>query len=310
MATKIFINGGTGFLNWNVAANWSPVASVPGNGDDVILNADSPNCAINTNTAAINSFDASAYTNVLSSSSTLQVRGTSSATNNIIFGSGMTQNWTGLLSITTTGTNKILNLTTNGKTIRAITVNAAGTSLVFQGAVNCSTSTITLSSGTLNTGGYSVSCGILNISGSTTRSFIGTGSVITLVSTGNVFNAGTTTNLSFSNATSYEITDTSATSKTFIGGGLSYSEVIFTGDNIRITGNNTFTTLNLNNAGTTNGTLFTAFTKQTIGSFVGNGSANNLTKLSSITAGSPFIFIGNSSDITESYLSIKDCWVQ
>ena len=80
MADKYWVGGGSS-SNWDAASNtnWSATdggannASVPANGDDVFLKS-AADCALNTHTANLNSFDMTSYTGTLSGTQNIKIK--------------------------------------------------------------------------------------------------------------------------------------------------------------------------------------------------------------------------------------------
>lgn len=129
----------------------------------------------------------------------------------------------------------------------------------------------------------------------------------TLTGTGTLWDATTGSSLTLNAETStISATNTSATAKTLNLGDKTYNTVTITGDNIRINNSNTITTLNVNNAGRTNGLKLTSGNIQTITNFTSNGSAGNLSKLVGSTSGSAASISKSSNIVSEDYLSIQD----
>ncbi len=98
MASRFFISGGTG--DWNSTTNWSDTSggasgfSVPIAGDDVFLDANSGAGTLTVNvTSACDSFNCTGFIGTLDGSSQL------SSYSNVTWGSGMTNNYTGLLRL-------------------------------------------------------------------------------------------------------------------------------------------------------------------------------------------------------------------
>ena len=85
-----------------------------------------------------------------------------------------------------------------------------------------------------------------------------------------------------------------------------YPTVIFSGDNISVSGNNQFDTLAINNAGGANGIKFTASSTQTMRNFSNNGSSGSVNKMRSLTDGSQYSLALQGTVETVSYVDIKD----
>jgi hypothetical protein len=114
-----------------------------------------------------------------------------------------------------------------------VAFNGTGGVWALQDAFNIGSRQLTLTAGTLNTNDVSVTCGDMNISGTTTRTLTLATSTVTCTS----WTATTVTNLTLT-ATSALIVMTG--SNTFAGGGKTYGRVQFTGTTCTISGNNTF----------------------------------------------------------------------
>lgn len=198
--------------------------------------------------------------------------------------------------------------TSAGKTFGAVTVQMVGGTLTLQDNLALSsTSTFTLNNGTLAANGKDVTAGAFDSSNSNTRTITMGAGTWTVNGTGTVWNLATITNLTLNENTSVlVVSDTSATAKTFAGGGETYYTATFSGDNITVSGANTFSTLNLNTAGLTNGLKLTAGTTQTVTTFASNGSSGSLAKLVSTSAGSAATISKVSGNVCEDYMSIQD----
>jgi hypothetical protein len=149
--------------------------------------------------------------------------------------------------------------------------------------------------------------GLFSSSNSNTRTITMGSGTWTLTGTGTVWTTATATNLTVTpDSSTINITDTSITGKTFTGGGKTFGNITFTGDNITVVGSNTFNQFRLANAGLTTGLLLTAGTTQTVSGFSNNGTAGNLTKLLSTSAGTPATLSKSSGNVSTNYMSIKD----
>ena len=138
--------------------------------------------------------------------------------------------------------------------------------------------------GTFNSNGYTVThtaAGFVSTSGSTR--------VITMGSSQWVFNSSSSTpwNVTISgltvnaNTSTIEIANTGATSKTFAGAGLTYNILKATGNNILVTGSNTFDTIHLNCPGCNLGLQLPTGGNTTFTNLISAGSAGNLVELKS-----------------------------
>jgi alpha-tubulin suppressor-like RCC1 family protein len=80
------------------------------------------------------------------------------------------------------------------------------------------------------------------------------------------------------------ISDQSGVAKNFDGGSSTYNDIVFSGDNITVSGSNTFNNFEVNNAALTTGLKITSGTTQNISNITSNGGLGNLTKISASTA--------------------------
>lgn len=149
--------------------------------------------------------------------------------------------------------------------------------------------------------GFTVNAGIYSVSGTETRALtIGSGTLV-LQGTGTVFDATDTTNLTVIAATgTISITDTSATAKTFIGGGLTYPVLQYTTGGtgaIILTGANTFT--RIAKSGSTTKTI--TFPGGVTTSFTGT------TPLPSGTSGNLQTFQSSSGQCTCQFTEVCNC---
>lgn len=231
---------------------------------------------------------------------------------NLILGTGMTcTTGSGTLTFSSTTSQTI---TTNGVQINhPITFNGVGGSWTLQDSLNmdgASVRTLTLTNGTFNANGYNVTCGNFSSSNSNTRTITMGSGTWTLTGTGNVWNTNTAAGLTFSGASStIVITDTSASSKTFIGASASTVFGTLTipaggsGQIIMGATNKTFATINIAGPKTVswnNGTTYTV-TNLNI-----TGSAGNLVTFVSATPGSQYTLSVASGDVYARYVSLQD----
>jgi len=165
------------------------------------------------------------------------------------------------------------------------------------GTIN-GTSSLTLG-GIINIGGNNLN--VANATGTLTLSntISGAGG-ITISGTGNLALGANYT------AGSISVTDLTNNLKIFAGGGHTFGNFTVSGDNVVITGNNTFSVLAINNAGLANGLKFASGSTQTVLDLTTNGSAGNLAKLTASTTGSAATISKSGGRIAVDYMSIQD----
>ena len=208
MANRFFVGGNgnnwhvtSGNTNWATSSGGAANATEPGTSDVAIFDASSPACTVNL-APTIQGLDCQGgtgnYANTLScGGNTFTIN--SSGAGAFRLSSGMT--FTSPGSITFTHTSGTANLTSAGQTFPSIVINGAGgttqqqDNLLINAAQN---SALQLTSGTFDMNGFSLTCPLFQISGSTTRAFK-MGSTLTVggnISNGQtIWNSGTTTNL-------------------------------------------------------------------------------------------------------------------
>lgn len=187
------------------------------------------------------------------------------------------------------------------------TINSTGTKSL--GAALSATGTFTLTSGTFDANDNSVGAAAFSSSNSNTRAVTMGSGTWSLSGTGSAWDASTATNLTITPETStIKFTDTSATGKTFAGGGKTYNNIWFAGGagggSYTISGSNTFEDFK-DNGSAAHSLIFTTGTTQTVRSFTVSGSAGNLITITSTDTGTHnLVKVGNSS-VESDYLDIQ-----
>jgi hypothetical protein len=249
------ITGAAGGGNWSAGGSWvggvAPTAS-----DDVLLTATSGNITIDAG-AACNSLNCTGYTGTLTHTAavTLTIGSSTAGLTSVALKlvSGMTY------TLGNTGTSAINFISTSAtqqsvdfgsKSCGPITFNGSGGSWQFVSAVSIvqsSSGIITLTAGSLDMNGQTITAGGVNSTNSNTRSLtLGAAAISVGCNGGNLWNLTTTTGLTFSAGTSTITVGANSDNVNFAGGGLSYNNVIFTnGARCGITGVNTFANLSI-----------------------------------------------------------------
>jgi len=174
-------------------------------------------------------------------------------------------------------------LTCNGATLGSTTINGSGITVTLGSALIGSTLTVTQGTFTTSASNYAVTLSSFNSSNTNVRTITLNGSTVTLSGV-NGFSMTTSTNATLNAGTS-TISMTSASAKTFGGGGLTYYNLNQGGAGaLTITGSNTFN--NIANTTQPASVLFTAGTTSTFTSFSLSGTSGNLITIGSVTAAS------------------------
>ena len=304
MADRYWV-GGTGTWNTSTTTNWSATsggaggASVPTSADIVIFDGNS-----NTGTTAFtvtisvtaNCLDLTfgGAGGVLDGVMTLAGTGTLNIYGSMtLVSTNLSITCTGLISFVATTTGKTV--TTAGQTMTCdITFNGVGGTwqLLSNLTLATVTRTITLTNGTFDANGYNVTAGIFDSANSNTRALklgSGTWNIIGSDATATAWNLGTTTGMTLTPGTA-TINMSSATAKTFAGGGLTYPILNQGGTGaLTITGSNTFNTIiNTTQPATVS---FTAATTTTVTNFMLSGISGSLITIGSVTAASHTISV-------------------
>lgn len=223
MANRFWVTGGNG--TWTSTTNWSATsggargASVPTAADSVFFDrAATYTVSIATGSVCLN-ITVSAGTVTFGSSATLTISGSMS----LIAGTLWTNTSPIVFASTATGRT----ITTNGVTFAAnITFSGVGGAWTLGSALT-TTGLITISSGTFNTGNFSLTASQLSSTVTTTRA-INLGSSTVTLSNATPINISSTTGLTFTHGTSL-INCTSTATLTFTSPGLTFYDVSFTG---------------------------------------------------------------------------------
>lgn len=163
-------DAGGGDYNWGTANNWHGSVTdhvKPTTGDDVVFN-NAVNCVVNEATAALNSFDMTGYTGILSGASTVTVSGTAGSTTVCLFAGTIT--WTGLLNLTPPATATIdvtFGSLTTAQTSGGVTIagTTTGKAVFIDNLYMASTKNLVLTSGTLYADGASSTSGLTHYFG-------------------------------------------------------------------------------------------------------------------------------------------------
>ena len=235
MANKYW-RGGTASWDGTATGKWSSdpstfvQATLPTSADDVFFDSTSTGtvtiAAGNTGAGSIN---CTGFAGTITGTAAISVVGS------ITLNGTMTYSHTGTVTITGTST-----LTTASKTFSGITINGASAALTLADPLNISTRLLTVTQGTLNTGGFSITASQLVTSGASAKTINLSSSIIDLssqVSFGGssiTFNAGTS-QINLTGASP----GISATGFTFYNVSLTNTAI----SSFSITGSNTFNNL-------------------------------------------------------------------
>lgn len=311
MASKFWV-GGTGTWDQSSTTHWSSTsggatgAAVPTASDDVFFDANSGTgtCTISANAPcnSINSTNSTLHTLALSASVTVTIGSATAGASSVALDfSGFTAltiaSTDAFSFISTSTTQQNVNFNNLGLSSANVTFNGVAGSWKLTGTVNTA-GTITLTNGTLNTNGQTISAAILNAANTNTRTLTLGASAITLTGTAFPWTLNTVTNLTF-NANTSTITLTGA-SGGFAGGGLTYNNVSLTGSgNQLINQANTFANLTRTGTAVQTDELILNASQTITGTLTltGNSLTNRLLVLSG-TLGTPFTLTAAAVSLT------------
>jgi hypothetical protein len=290
MATRYWVGGSgnwdaTSTTNWSASSGGGSGASAPTSADNVIFDTNSnivtgifTVTVTGTSAGPANCLDFStisldgAMTLTMGATAELDVYGslTLPATN---------FTWSG-----TSGASLVFKSTTTGKTITTNGVTLTGMGVTFNGVggtwvlqdnftipSNCTT---TLTAGTLDFNGKTLSTGTFSSSNSNVRGlkFDSAGTLQLTGSGASTYDGATSTNMTITGMNTGLINCTSSSAKTFAGGGLYYPKLTQSGTGtMTITGNNTF--YDINNLVQPTTFTFTAGSTTTFNNFSINGTS-------------------------------------
>jgi hypothetical protein len=224
---------------------------------------------------------------------------------NLLVSSGMT--WTdGAATTTFAATSGTKLITTNGKVLTSLTFGGVGGTWQLQDALSVGAArTITLTSGTLDLNGKTLTAGLFSSSNSNTRVLTMTGSSVVILGSGtSAWTMATSINATV-NASGSTVTMSSAVAKTFSGGGLTYGTLIQGGAGaLTVAGSNTFADISNTTQPAT--VRLTAGTTQTVSAFSLSGTSGNLITLDTTAAGTRATLSDASGIVSVSFVSIKD----
>ena len=256
---------------------------------------------LDTNIFSARNVDFTGYAGTWNATSTAIIYG------NLKLSTGMTLTAT-LSAMTFGATSGTQQITTNAKTIDfPLTFNGVGGTFQLQDALTMgSTRTATLTNGTLDLFGKTLTVGtaFTTATGTKNLTFNG-GTLVCPTAATTAFNNAVPTNFTTTAGTGTgTISMTAATAKTFVGGGSTFNCTINQGGAgaLTITGSNTFS--NITNTVQPASVLFTAGTTSTFSNFSLSGTSGNLITIGSVTAASHTLSKA-SGTVSSDYLSIS-----
>lgn len=273
-----------------------PAATYPASGSTTTVNANYNIGTIDMNLRTANTMTLATGTN------------TPAIYGNWINGTGTTLTGTGNMTFAGRGSQTI---TSAGKTFtQTMTFAMEGGSVTLQDSFVCTGGQVTFSRGTFDANSYNVTIngGAVSSSNNNTRTIaIGSGTWTVTVS-GPAWTTATTG--SFSVTGTGTISLTSASSKTFAGGGANYSGITLDqggAGTLTISGNNTFKDITNTYSATGATTISLTTTTQTVTNFTGTGASGKVLTLSGTSAASSAtLVITGSVGVGTDYINVNN----
>jgi len=311
-ATQTFTSG---TKNWSDVTVWTSRVPLPQ--DDVIVNTTTATTLTADMPRMGRNIDFTTFNKTLTASAGISA----SIYGNLTLASGMTWTWsnTTIISLRGRGSQTITSAGQVWGTGGNFTLNmlAPGGTYTLQDALATYSAgtggSITLSNGTFNTNTFTVTTGVINMSAATTRTWNQTNSTINLGGTATIWNATTTTGLTFT-ATGSTIVSTvvSATGRTIIGGGLKYGALTYTvagsTGTLTLTGSSYFSAINFTDSTNARSLLLTSGTQTTVGTLNATGASGRLISINAVTAGTAAYLDILDTPPTLDWMSIKDIY--
>ena len=267
MADRYWVGGSGSWdattTHWSATSGGAGGASVPTSADNVFFNSAS-NATSYTVTVAVTSSCANLSIAAPASGS---VTWTGSSALNIygdttIAATGVNLSYSGTITFRATVAGKTI--TTNGVSLgSSLTFVGIGGTWALQGALTIPANrTVTLTNGTLDLNGFSLTCGLFSATGANTRTLTTGGAAITVTGTGTVWSCGTLTSTTYTTIPVVNVTSAGSTAITVQNGTGGVAE------NLSVSYNFTGGTYPLTLSGTANDIDFTGY--------AGNVSNNSL----------------------------------
>lgn len=268
--------------NWSSTSTWSlsnggsSGAAIPLPQDSVTING---NSGVGTITQDMlrtgKNVDLTGYTGTIAISVVMSTYGSWTQSSSLTSSGAGTINFEGRGSHT---------VTSNGKTFgQRLIFSSFGGTYTLNDAINSINSAFTITNGTFISNGFSITCLIFTASGGSLRTVNITNSLLTCSSNGsNPFDNTTVTNLTWIATGSTILMSDNVSSKNFIGGGITYGNLVITGGGAgtqTILGANTFKSLRV-----VGGVKSIILPGSTTTTFTGESGLGNGTNLITFTA--------------------------
>lgn len=285
---------------WSASATWSP-AGAPAFGDDVVLGSNAFELKIEA-TSKCRSLDCTGYTGMITGESALEIGEAATPESNIALKlvAGMTFSYKGDITFLSTSKGTAQKIFTGGKEVRGLTIKEkAGNYILEEGVTGSSVSTFAVEKeANLNVNGQTIKgFKAFNVNEATCK--LGATTITCSVVSGKVLLATAT-------ETSAATIVLSGAKCAFEGGPNTYAVVTIEASAVKLVQSSTITTLNLNNAGAEEGTLFNKGTTITVGTITTNAKSGSLAFIHSSEEGKQFTLTKASGNVSLSFLKIQD----
>jgi hypothetical protein len=276
MADKFWVGGtddwdSTSGSKWSATSGGSGGAARPGSSDVAIFDANSGSGTVTkTTNTSIQGLNFSGFTGTFAGSSNISLSGTGDLT----MGSGMTNSYTG--NLTLAGTSAVHNITTNGITLAGtLTINGSSSTNTLQDNLTM-TNGLSVTRGTFDANDNDISVSWFNANSSLTKTLIMGSGTWTISGGGTtLWIVGTTGTTITPETSTIKLTGLLTANRNFTGGGFTYNNIwnATTGAfAVAITDSNTFNDFKINAARIQR---FNASTTTTVTTFDAIGTSGN-----------------------------------
>jgi hypothetical protein len=201
-------------------------------------------------------------------------------------------------------------ITSNTKTLSAITVTKTGAGVLSLVDDLVLSAAFTTTSGNFDAANKNISAAGLTSTGTVARSITMGSGTWTLTSAGTIWGLATATGMTLNaNTSTIVLSTTSATAKTFAGGGLTYNNLVIGGatttSTLTFSGSNTFTGTISSTKTVAHTITFTSGITTTVANWTVTGTVGNVVTINSSTSTSHNLVKTGGGNISVDYMSIS-----
>lgn len=311
MASRYWVGGtaswnGTAGTKWATTSGGTGGAAEPTSSDDVFFDANSGavTVTLDTTVAICNNLNTTGFTGTLALTLTnsLYIYG------NLTVGSSTTFSGSALNIISFLSTSTGKTVTSNGvTTLPTLTFNGSGGGWTLQDNLTIR-GTLRVQTGTFDANNKDITAIAYQINGALTRTVTMGSGTWSASGAGSIWIADTVTGLTFNpNTSTIKFTNSTANGKSFLGGGLTYNNLWFSGfgtGTYTVYGSNTFNDFK-DDVSAGHGIDFSSGTTTTVTTWTVSGTAGNTISLDSTSTGVWYLVKSGGGVVSSNYLVIQ-----